>query len=383
VTESRDFKRLVRERMAETGESYTVARAHFVAPPKKPKGVRRTRALPTTVAAFEKKVYGRKRADDLAAHIEREYGGSVSQTLELDVGVYRVDRTGEASWVARVFPEVRSLDAVRGDAEILAYLAESGFPAERLAHEQSVSVLAGQPVLVTEFVAGTNRRFDHSAETIECLGSLLGQLHTLPEGPGACARDAGGWHHLSVNGGGRRIDVGILLTLMKDAAKRTLDTTSMDEVRRALEELDDLDDLPKALLHPDPCGANLVAPDGVVGTLVDWTGAGRGPRVLGLAILIGSVRRLELVDAAVAGYRRYASLAAGELDRLEGALVGFPFVLDCWTMLFRGQSAAEVVHGLRTHRQRAASLARRAREAFARTNGNGNGTVDDKQATLF
>jgi Ser/Thr protein kinase RdoA (MazF antagonist) len=277
------------------------------------------------------------------------------------------------------------MDAVNGDAEILMYLAEKDFPAERVAHAKPVSVLAGQPVLVTEYVPGSNRRYDESAETIECLSSMLGRLHSLPDGPAACRRPAGGWHHLSVNGGGRRSDADILLKLLKDAAKRMPDDerARLPELLHELEELDDLDDLPKALIHPDPCGANLVAPASGEGVLVDWTGAGMGPRVLAFATLIGSVKARALVDAAVAGYRRHATLEPDELERLEAALVGFPFVLDCWTVLFRGAGVSEALHQLTTHRQRAKAIARRARSAFGERVEPARPTSEDKQATLF
>ena len=361
MTESRDFKRLVRKRMAETGESYTVARAHFDAPPKQ---VRAQKAA--TVAAFRKQIFGRRRADDLTKHLHEHYGIDVSLMTELDAGVYRLDRNGDRSWVARLFPAARSTEAVRGDAEILAYLAESGVPAERLAHADPVSVHAGQPVLVTEWVPGTNRRHDRSEATMRRLGSMLGRLHALPDGPGACGRPAGSWHTLSFNGGSRRNDVDVLLMLVSDAEKRIPadERPLMHTIRQELESLDDLEDLPHALTHPDACGANLVAADDDEGVLVDWTGAGHGPRIASVAILLGSLGAMALVDTAVMGYREHVQLDPEELGRLERALIVFPFVLDCWSLLFQGASAREVIDGLDRHKHRAAAIAARARLAF-------------------
>ena len=248
-----------------------------------------------------------------------------------------------------------------------------------------MSTLAGQSVLVTRYVPGSNRRQDASDETMLSLGTMLARLHSLADGAGACARPAGSWHHLSVNGGGRRSDVEILLMLLRDAETRLADDERppLRELRRELEKLDDLEDLPQALTHPDPCGANLVAVDGDEGVLVDWTGAGRGPRVAGFAILIGSVTALALVDAAVAGYRRHASLEVGELERLEAALICFPLILDCWTLLFQGESPSTVLKLLAMRRQRAKALADRARSAFAAPGPQPGAKAEADQSTLF
>ncbi len=383
MTGSRDFKRLVRKRMAETGESYTVALSHFDAPPKKAAG--KTASAPTTVAAFKKQVFERSRTKELAAHLEARYGVRVSQTTKLDVGVFRVDLSGEPSWVARIFAGARSVDAVNGDAEILGYLEQAMFPAERLAHDEPVSMLGPQPVLVTEYVSGTNRRHDASEETMHSLGTMLGRLHALPEGgPGACARNAGSWHHLSVEGGSRRSHVETLLMLFRDAETRLSadERPLLDELRYELEQSDDLDDLPQALIHPDPCGANLIAVDADDGVLVDWTGAGRGSRLGAFANLVGSVPTLALVDAAVAGYRRHVSLEDRELDRLERTIPDFWLAIDSFSFLFQGVPLAMVMQHLTINRQRATAIAERARSAFAAPR---TLEVEDReqQATLF
>src|SRR6202042_3996138 len=41
-------------------------------------------------------------------HLQGRYGIEVAAVSELDVGVFRVDRRGEPSWVARVFPAARA-----------------------------------------------------------------------------------------------------------------------------------------------------------------------------------------------------------------------------------------------------------------------------------
>jgi len=364
VTRNSDFKRLVRQRMAETGETYTVARSHFAQPPT---AATPKRAAGQTIAAFRKKVYQRARTEDLAQHLTDRYGVNVSGTTELDLGVYRVDLSGEPSWVARVFPATRSFDAASGDAEILAFLEEHGFPAERLAAAEPISDLARQPVLVTKWIDGTNQRSGKRNDLIQSLGALLGRLHALPPMNGACGRPAGSWHHLSVNGGGRRNDIEIIVSLLQDKHARAThdDLPLIDDLSVELASFDDLSDLPTTLTHPDPCRANLIAADGGDGVLVDWTGAGRGPRVASFASLIWSLTSFAHIDEAVGAYRNHSSLEAGELDRLEAALVGFPTVLLCWQLLFRKMPVRDVLHTITTQRERANRIADHVRAAWA------------------
>jgi Ser/Thr protein kinase RdoA (MazF antagonist) len=189
----------------------------------------------------------------------------------------------------------------------------------------------------------------------------------LPPGGGACVRPAGSWHHLSVNGGSRRDDVEILIALVRDKQTRTPrdERPLLDELCAELASLDELEDLPMTLTHPDPCRANLVADDAGDGVLVDWTGAGRGPRVGSFAALVWSLTSFAHIDAAVAGYREHSSLDDRELGRLEGALVGFPAVLLAWGLLFREQlSVGDVLHTMSTQRERAARIADHVRSAW-------------------
>lgn len=56
--------------------------------------------------------------------------------------------------------------------------------------------------------------------------------------------------------------------------------------RTEIERSDDFHDLPHALIHPDFVPANVVeSPDaGLV--VIDWTGAGRGPRISSSGFLL-------------------------------------------------------------------------------------------------
>src|SRR5439155_19040442 len=88
---------------------------------------------------------------------------------------------------------------VDGDAEILRFLASRDFPAERIAHDEPVSVLDGHGVIVTEFVEGGSPFSWTDPQVTPAvqyeLAELLGRLHTLPAAGGAMARDGGSFGH--------------------------------------------------------------------------------------------------------------------------------------------------------------------------------------------
>jgi Ser/Thr protein kinase RdoA (MazF antagonist) len=145
--------------------------------------------------------------------------------------------------------------------------------------------------------------------------------------------------------------------------------TLLDE----LERLDDGDDLPHALVHPDFVPVNAIDDEdadpeqpgrGVV--VVDWTGAGRGPRLWSLAFLLwaGGARSARLVDVIVSRYRRRTALEPDELDRLAAVMFARPLLLDCWRIAHHGRLASEVVAALPEHRRACERTAALARQAF-------------------
>ena len=71
-----------------------------------------------------------------------------------------------------------------------------------------------------------------------------------------------------------------------------------DVVVWKLEDLDDGADLPHAFVHPDFVPANAITTPDDHRVIVDWAGAGNGPRLWSLAFLLwaGGVRDLRLVD---------------------------------------------------------------------------------------
>lgn len=309
----------------------------------------------------------------LASHLEARYGIQVAEMSELDVGVFRVDRRDGPPWVARHFPPARPVDAAAGDGEILRFLAEHDFPAERCATSDPLSVLDGRGVLVTEHITAVPREQRRAAIRdlggIRHLGELLGRLHTLPEGAGAVARPGGAWHHLA--DGGPEDEVAAAIRLLADAEGQVgaAERHRYESLHAALESLDQCHGLPQALIHPDFVLANIVAsPDrGIVA--VDWTGAGQGARLWSLAFLLlaEGAKDLRRVDLVVAGYRRHVVLEADELTRLAAVARARPVIFATWAFCMGRTSIADAAREVAAAGDLADAVGARARAAFAAT----------------
>jgi Phosphotransferase enzyme family len=92
---------------------------------------------------------------------------------------------------------------------------------------------------------------------------------------------------------------------------------AFDALRAEVAALDAAEGLPEGLIHPDFVLANVVAtPGGMV--LVDWAGAGRGPRLWSLAFLLyaEAAKDPRRAGAVLLGYRERVTLEPEELDRL-------------------------------------------------------------------
>jgi len=292
--------------------------------------------------------------DDIASHLEARYEIAVATATEIEPGgaVYRVDRADDGpAWIARVFASDRTRAAVASDAAILSWVAAHGFPAERLAHEQPLSTFGDRHVLVTDLVEGVNGRPDRSVAMFEALGDLLGRLHTMPIPDGA--RPAGGWHHLSRNGGTRMADVEVLLGRLTD-----------DRLREELSSLADDAHLPQVLLHPDLSSPNVMTPPGGDPVVIDWTGAGRGARVAGVGVGVFGAGDAHLIDALIAAYRRHVQLEPEELAELANAVWSFPLVLDAWLAMTYPAMTPGVINGLTAKRKNAEAMAAHAVAAF-------------------
>jgi Ser/Thr protein kinase RdoA (MazF antagonist) len=309
----------------------------------------------------------------MRSHLESRYGIEVTGTSELDLGVFRVDRNDRPGWVARIFPSTRPTDAVAGDAEILAFLADREFPAERCATSEPASDLDGQGVLVTEYVdavsRGERRAAIRDAGGLRRVGELLGHLHTLPLGPGTPARRGGAWHHLADGDPHDEIAGAVRLLTRADGLISDKERPLYESIQAELDTLDDCQGLPQALIHPDFVLANVVASSDRAMVLVDWAGAGRGARLWSLAWLLFTegAKDLRRIDLVIAGYRRYVELEPEELVRLEAVARARWVILETWEFYMGRKNLADVVGEVAEAHALAQAVGSRSRAAFAST----------------
>jgi Ser/Thr protein kinase RdoA (MazF antagonist) len=334
MTKQGSFKRAVRRYARETGLRYTEARA----------ALEQGRSPEAPPRPFEHAA--------LRAHIEAQYGIRIASMALIDdpdsrprgswEGHYPstllVTREDGPPWIARVFSSrADTVSRVEGDAEILRYLASHDFPAERLAHDEPVSVLDGKGLIVTEFVEGGRPTDAHgrveSPAIHHELASLLGRLHTLPAAGGAVARDGGSEEH---DGGfyvGRpKQDLAAAMNFLASVedAVAPEGRETYEWLREQVEHADDAEGLPEALTHGNyHAWAAVGTPGNLV--IVGWAGSGRGPRLPALAWLLRTAAEgsAEHVDAVIRGYREHVQLTDEELDRLPGVLNLRPLWLAC------------------------------------------------------
>jgi Ser/Thr protein kinase RdoA (MazF antagonist) len=286
-------------------------------------------------------------SERLPAHLEDRYGirvAGLSRLQSWNPFVHRVDREDGPSWVARVFQAGGPVERVEGDAEILCFLEKHGYPAERCAYRDPVSTLDGWHVLVTEYIEGVvweglmkSAAQDDIERTLNTLGEMLGRLHALPSGSGAVARDAGSWGGDPRHEGLPGEDIAGAMSLLAEVEDRVPaeHRARYESLLEQLERADGCHDLPRALVHPDFASPNIIMrPDGRP-VAIDWTAAGRGPRIASFAWFLGGAglpggwdpRR---VDAIVAGYRSRVRLENDELARLADAMRIRPLYFACW-----------------------------------------------------
>jgi methyltransferase (TIGR00027 family) len=315
-------------------------------------------ATRSRIGQFMERTFHRAATEELQHHLERTYGIEISVMSRLDLGVYRVDRSDGPTWIARVFPAARPFEAAEHDAAVLKLLSDRDFPAERCADPNAVSSLEGQAVLVTDHVAGTSPGVDSTS--LRSLGDLLGRLHSLPLDAGEIPWDGGAWHHLSLEGSPSR-EINDALALLTDAEGRVSSAERADyrRLRGELEHADGGTNLPVALLHPDYAPPNILTSAARGPTIVDWTGAGRGPRVtsLGFLLWVAGWRDLKQVDAVMAGYNKHIQLEAEELERLAAVIRARPLVFEAWAFCTGRKGLSDIADSLPDTISRADAIA--------------------------
>ena len=282
----------------------------------------------------------------LDRHIAARYGVRVDAVREFEPGggVFHV---AGPDWVVRVFPPNRPVASAEHDARVLATLESANVPAERPASDNPVSVLDdGRALLATSFVPGRQCRGVRDADLLAQVADVLGRVHALPV-PDEI-RAGGGWHLASAPLGTRADDIAALLPRINH-----------ERLRHAVESIDCGTGLPEALVHPDPSGANVIHAGSGEPVLIDWTGAGRGPRLLSFAVLLGAaLEAQQLAGPILRSYTRHVELTEEEVARLPGALCGFALLVGAWMHATFGTAAEPIVAAHDQRTEAADSLAR-------------------------
>jgi Ser/Thr protein kinase RdoA (MazF antagonist) len=331
MTKQSSFKRAVRERARATGQRYTDARADM------------------ELANRQEFVHSRPFEQvALKAHLEDHYGIGITSILPIDddpatrpngswPGHYAstlvVKHVDGQRWIARVFSSSADrVSRVQGDAEILRFLASHDFPAERIAHDDPVTVLDGKGIVVTTFIDGG--RPSGSPAVWHELGDLLGRLHKLPSAGGAVARDGGaeetdGGFHVGRPKEDLAAAMGFLVSVEDDvnAAARE----KFEWLRDQVENADDAEGLPEALTHGNYHLWTAVGTPGNL-SIVGWAGSGRGPRLPALAWLLRTAAEhnaTENIAAVMHGYSKHVRLSDDERHRLPAILNMRALWLEC------------------------------------------------------
>jgi Ser/Thr protein kinase RdoA (MazF antagonist) len=260
------------------------------------------------------RMYVRTGVGELPAHLEATYDIAVLKMVRLDVGVFRIDRRNGTPLVARLFSAARPRAAAEGDLAALRYLAEVGFPAERPFAERPLTTHDGQALLITEFVRQVARP-KRPPYPIVTLGAMVGRLHGLPVPVGA-DRPSGALHHFAEGtmADELRAVAGWLEWL--EARAPTASRDAVASIRAAVDVAEGGTGLPEAFVHPDPVPKNAIFTAGGP-VLVDWTSAGRGPRLASMALVL---RSGWAAVPFMKGYAKAVTLTDEERDRLGGLL---------------------------------------------------------------
>jgi Ser/Thr protein kinase RdoA (MazF antagonist) len=307
---------------------------------------------PSAFDALLERMYQRSGVDTLPAHLEKTYGITVAKVSPLDVGVFRIDRADKgAPLVARLFAAARPYAAAEADLAVLRYLAEIGFPAERPFGNGALTSHEGQAVIVTEFIKEAPKA-ERPRYPIMRLGAMVGRLHGLAVPVGA-ERPAGALHHFAE---GTMADELRAVAGWLDSIEGEVpsgDGSAFDTIRTAVAAADGGDGLPAALVHPDPVPKNAIfTTDGPV--LVDWTSAGRGPRLASMTLVL---RSGWAAMPFMKGYARVASLTEEERDRLAGLLFSRALIHAAFRLCRDPKTVAATAKRLGTMRREGAQKA--------------------------
>ncbi|HET9060372.1 MAG TPA: phosphotransferase [Acidimicrobiales bacterium] len=321
-------------------------------------------ATKSALGCFCEWVFHRDATASLGEHLSGAYGIAVERVEELDVGTFKVQIKSGSPWVARVFPSTRPEADVQREVDVMHHLDPVGFPVEKFPVARPVSVLEGQPVVVTEFVHGSEMK--SGAANFGRIGRLLGELHTVQVDEGWQRHPGGAWHHLALDTSPAG-ELMVLRSLLSPARHRVTvgEENLYDKLVAAVEAADACADLPHALGHPDLVPRNMIVRPGKSPTVIDWAGVGWYPRVMSLGSTLWAARDARSVSSAVGAYREKVTLSAAEMDRLATAVAHRPLVLACWSFITGREDLAWVAKCWENQLARSLKIADQARVAWS------------------
>ena len=341
--------------------------------------------------------------DQLSSHLENTYSAQVQSISKLDWSVYHIkltsQTTGSESWVARVYrPEHEP--AIESLIQFLSHLDQQGYPVEECIN--SPITLSENPkacILVTKFISG--QRPERNRATFFRLGRLLGQLHAMPIPDNA--PKGGAWHHLVI-AGDIRDECFAAARMLSDFEDRTRPMDQeispfASEVQVLRHELAELSatferELPSSIVHPDFVPVNIIehaasdeGNDGATNsqkkwTVVDWTGAGVGDRIVSLGFLLSVAAargKMVLVDEVMKGYGEFVKLEECELEVLPKTVYLRFFTLDCWQVAMGRKEPKVIAEGLKSFRDLGNNVAKHVRKIL-QSSPVPSGSMDDGNA---
>jgi Ser/Thr protein kinase RdoA (MazF antagonist) len=292
---------------------------------------------------------------------------------ERDKQVFRADLVDGRAVVVRVFPAARPIARVRGDVAVLAHAIAAGVPAER---PVAALELDGRGVAVTEHLAG--RTAERTADELRQLGEIAGRLAALAPVTGD--------EFLGRRAGSRPVDDLSYARADLDRVRAAVPPDAQAQLAQldaAVAATRDASDLPHALVHPDFLVSNAICDAGGRLAVIDWEGAGVGPRLLPFCVLVfnAAVRcvdqpcppsapcRLELdrVAPIVDGLVRHCEADAGELDALADLIRVRPLAIAVRRFARAVEDGRlEPAWGWWSHHVEADAVAERVRAELAR-----------------
>jgi Ser/Thr protein kinase RdoA (MazF antagonist) len=214
-----------------------------------------------------------------------------------DKAIYRGDLRADRAVIVRVFSARRPLERVRGDFAILEHVVRSGIPAEQ---PIAVSELDGRGLIVTAYVHG--RPLADRTSSLRRFGAIVGKLSVLAplDGDRYLGRRAGS------------VPAEDLAHARRELASGT------GPLADALARTHPCDDLPTALIHTDCQLSNVISDPRKRLVVIDWEGAGVGPRLapLGLALFSAAAGDRRRIAPVIEGFARHGAFTDLELERL-------------------------------------------------------------------